>query len=159
MGRQGSEDAVGILGMKPGSPALQDIGKFLIGITQHRFDARRPPHRCARGIPRFVGKDPSIPETVIGALDHELQAFFALVEEVFRPFDLHGEFLDPDGATERVPKVLPVIRFREIGIRPLRQRSHGAIRRDMGGHDHDGERGIQALGFFQDLESIAVRQA
>ena len=29
----------------------------------------------------------------------------------------------------------------------------------MGGHDHDGERGVQALGFFQDLEPIAVRQA
>ena len=92
-------------------------------------------------------------------MDHEFQAFFALAEEVFRPFDLHREFLDPDGATERMPKLLPIIRFREIGIRPFRQRSHGAIPRDMGGHDHDGERGVQALGFFQDLEPIAVRQA
>jgi hypothetical protein len=29
----------------------------------------------------------------------------------------------------------------------------------MGGHDHDRERGVQALSFFQDVEPIAVRQA
>ena len=158
LGGQGGEDTVGILGMKPGGPALQDIGKFLVGITQHGFDARRPPHRCARGSPGSLGS-PSIPEAVIGASDHEFQAFFALIEEMFCLLDLHREFRDPDGSTERMPKFLPIIRFREIGIGPLCQRSHGTIRGDMGGQNHDGGRGLQALGFFQDLEPIAVRQA
>ena len=83
MGRQGCKHAVGILGMKPGSPAFQDVGEFLVGITQHGFDARRPPHRCARRTPRFVGKDPSIPEAVTGALNHEFQTFFARPPLVF----------------------------------------------------------------------------
>ena len=159
MGGQGSEDAVGILGMKPGSPALQDIGKFLVGITQHGLDTRRPPNRCARRTPWFVGEHLSIPEAVIGALDHELQAFFALAEEVFCPFDLHGEFLDPYGATERVPEFLPVVWFCEIRKRPLHQQTHSAITRDIGGHNHDRDRGVQALSFFQDLQPIAVRKA
>ena len=29
----------------------------------------------------------------------------------------------------------------------------------MRGHDHGRERGVQTLGFFQDLEPISVRQA
>jgi hypothetical protein len=29
----------------------------------------------------------------------------------------------------------------------------------MGGHDYDGERGVSAVDFFQDVEPIAVRQA
>ena len=78
---------------------------------------------------------------------------------MFGLLDLHHELLHPNGATQRVPKFLPIIGFCEIGIGPLCQRSHGAVVRDVGGHDHDRERGVQTLGVSQDLEPIAVRQA
>ena len=78
---------------------------------------------------------------------------------MFRPFGLHSEFLDSDGSAEGVTKLFPVIRFGQIGECSLLQRSHRAIRRDMGGHNHDRERGVQAVGFSQDVKAITVRQA
>ena len=146
MGRQGSENTIGILDVKPGSPAFQDIGKLFVGISQHSLDAGRPPHRCLWRTPRLVWEDLSIPESVIGSLYHEFQALFALAEKMFGLLDLYNELLYSNGTTERMPKFLPIIRFREIGIGPLCQRSHSAVVRDVCGHDHDRERGVQTSG-------------
>ena len=124
---------------------------FFIGVSEE-LGSRPIPREDASAM---IGHD----DGIAGRIHQRAEAVFALAEEVFGPFNLHGEFRDPDGATERVPKFFSIIRFREIGIRPLRQRSHGAILRDMGGHNHDRERRVQALGFLQDFEPIAVRQA
>ena len=86
--------------------------RFFIGIAEER--GRRPIPRD--DAPAMIGQHDGIG----GRIHQRTEAIFALAEEVFCPLDLHGEFLDPDGATERVSKFFPIVRLREIGIGPLR---------------------------------------